>query len=281
MKLFSKRSNLEPIKIEIQIDSMDADLKNSLWSALMFVPLVNLNAGRIYLENFENLDSIVRKLWLNYFKKPIDTIPTYTNEAYDTLRHYFFSCEWNKVYDFIEFIANYYNNEIATKRFTSLCNTFLEREMSGYRFINNMITRITSEEEINEIEEALESTQEKKTIYTHLKKSLELLTDRKKPDYRNSIKESISAIEAICKDITKEPKATLGSALKTIESKSEIEIHKALKKSFESLYGYTSDADGIRHALLEEDNLEFEDAKLMLVTCSAFINYLQVKHLKM
>jgi hypothetical protein len=50
-------------------------------------------------------------------------------------------------------------------------------------------------------------------------------------------------------------------------------LHKALKSSFSSLYGYTSDSDGIRHAMLEESKLTFIDAKYMLVACTAFINY--------
>ena len=47
----------------------------------------------------------------------------------------------------------------------------------------------------------------------------------------------------------------------------------ALRNAFSSLYGYTNDAEGIRHALLEEGNLTKADAKFMLVCCSAFINY--------
>ena len=34
------------------------------------------------------------------------------------------------------------------------------------------------------------------------------------------------------------------------------------------------DADGIRHAMLEESNLSYIDAKFMLVACTNFINYL-------
>jgi hypothetical protein len=43
------------------------------------------------------------------------------------------------------------------------------------------------------------------------------------------------------------------------------------------MYGYTSDAEGIRHALMDEPTLESEDAKFMLVSCSAFVNYLRSK----
>lgn len=113
------------------------------------------------------------------------------------------------------------------------------------------------------------------TVTIHLRRSLELLSDRNNPDYRNSIKESISAIEAISCIIMNNPKATLGQALKEMEI--NFKLHPALKSTFSSLYGYTSDADGIRHSLLEESTLKQEDARFMLVTCSAFVNYLIVK----
>ena len=66
--------------------------------------------------------------------------------------------------------------------------------------------------------------------------------------------------------------ATLGQALKKVKEKTG--LHPALEKSFSSLYGYTSCSDGIRHALLDESNLNFDDAKFFIVSCSAFVNYL-------
>ena len=46
------------------------------------------------------------------------------------------------------------------------------------------------------------------------------------------------------------------------------------------MWTYTSDEHGIRHALLEESDLTFEDAKFMLVSCCAFVNYLKAKSVK-
>ncbi|GAI53088.1 unnamed protein product, partial [marine sediment metagenome] len=62
--------------------------------------------------------------------------------------------------------------------------------------------------------------------------------------------------------------------------KGKIDLHPALEKAFDSLYGYTSDEGGIRHALMGVPDLDFEDAKFMLVSCAAFINYLKLKSLK-
>lgn len=106
---------------------------------------------------------------------------------------------------------------------------------------------------------------------------MKFLSDRDNPNYRNSIKESISAVEAICKIIAKDSKATLGKALDIIEKSLKVSMHPALKVAFDKLYGYTSTTEGIRHALMDLPKLDFEDAKFMLVACSAFINYLIVK----
>jgi soluble cytochrome b562 len=188
------------------------------------------------------------------------------------VRKYFFECEWFEVYDFLEFVANNHDDEGRTGPLIFRSNVSLESEMSAYRFVDKCITQITSQVEIEAIEEAISTPL--KAVSTHLETSLGLLSDKKAPDYRNSIKESISAVEAMCKLISKKDKGTLAEALKSIKT---IEIHPALKKAFDSMYGYTSDEDGVRHSVMEESDLKFEDAKFMLVSCSAFVNYLTSK----
>lgn len=278
--LFSQRKGLKPIKNVMQIDSMDKDLRNSLWSALLIhyweymkhKYSLSSEGRKVFRDDIITLCEI---LWMGYFKSPIDTLSIHWEEIYKRLRTYFFECKWFEVYDFIEFVANYfpatYPYENTNTEFIDICNTILKREMSAYRFVGGRIVQITSEEEISEIEEALNKSFFE-PVNVHLREALDKISDRKSPDYRNSIKESISSVEALCNFITKKPKATLGNALREIEKK--VDIHKALKSAFSSLYGYTSDAQGIRHALMDVPNLDFEDAKFMLVACSAFINYL-------
>jgi len=270
MELFSQRKGIKPVKSIIQVENIDEDLRIGLWNALT----------RFYWEQVtdklipfnKSIGILFRKIWLDYFKSPLDTLKDYWPDTYEKIRKYFFDSEWYEVYDFIEFIANNYPGEYLNNNFMKYCNTILERELSAYRFVGGKIAQITSEEEISEIEETLKITEPLKAVNTHIKRALDLLADRKAPDYRNSVKESISAVEAISNLIANKKKATLGQALKAIESK--VSLHPALKNAFSSLYGYTSDADGIRHALLSESNLSFEEAKFMLVSCSAFVNYL-------
>jgi hypothetical protein len=182
------------------------------------------------------------------------------------------------VYDFIEFISNVHEDEIRNAAFQEACNNVLERELSAYRFVGGKIGAITSEEEIAVVEEAIQFPDALKPVSTHIARALDFLVDRKAPDYRNSIKESISAVEATCKLLTGMPKADLGYALKHLADK--ISLHPALEDGFLKMYAFTSDEDGIRHTLLDESDLSFEDAKFMLVSCCAFVNYLRAKSIK-
>jgi hypothetical protein len=274
MTLFSERKGITKPRTEFQIESMDDALKNCLWNVLSrnyFQTRLNLDG-----QPDETMQSFLLLLWHSYFKKPTDTIRTYWFQNYDFIREYFFQAYWYAVYDFIEFIVNNFPEEQRNERAIEAFNSVLEREMSGYRFVGKQITPITSKEEIAEVNEALETPFG--TVNAHLESALKLMSDRKSPDPRNSIKESISAVEALCRIITGEKNATLGKALDTIEREGKIELHGALKKAFDSLYGYTSSAEGIRHSLLDEKKgLSFEDAKFMLVSCSAFVNYLVSK----
>ena len=72
----------------------------------------------------------------------------------------------------------------------------------------------------------------------------------------------------MCQIITGDSKATLGKALK------QLNVHKALESGFSAIYGYTNDADGIRHAISGESSVDEDDARFFLVSCSAFVNYL-------
>jgi hypothetical protein len=277
MGLFSLRHGFKPVKNIIQVDSIDADLRNRLWNALSEYYWTTISTTYLGISIPAYTQTLLNRLWNNYYKKPMDTMPNSWNETYNEIRIYFFTSKWFEVYDFIEFIANEYPGSSYNLTFMVHCNSILKEELSAYRFVGGKIAQITKEEEIVEIEEALNIPDSLKPIKIHLKTSIDLLANRKSPDYRNSIKEAISAVEAICKLIANNNKATLGLAIETIEKGKKVKMHSALGRGFSNLYGYTNAADGIRHALLDEPDLDFEDAKFMLVSCSAFINYLIVK----
>lgn len=134
---------------------------------------------------------------------------------------------------------------------------------------------ITNSTELTEVDSASKHEEKLKPISTHIKAAVELLSKRPTPDYRNSIKESISAVEAAAKLISKNEKGELKDAFNAL--KEHFVIHGGLRAGFLSIYGWTSDDSGIRHALPDEEKVGFDEAKFMLVACSAFVNYLVSK----
>lgn len=268
---FSKRKGLSPVKVTVQKDGMDDALRHGLWNALHLCIWERIeydHYSRVFRSS--NVYNLFRSYWLYLFKLPLDTLPQSISIALNQVRNHFFGCRWFEAYDFIEFTAQYCPNTIKDS-YTHFCNDILRSELSAYRFVDSKLTDITSEEEIESIETAINSTTKYPGAKEHILTALEFLSDRKSPDYRNSIKESISAVESLCVSISDDPKASLGAALNAIERSHK--LHPAFKKALSSLYGYTSDSNGIRHALLEESSVSYSDAKFMLVACSAFVNY--------
>ena len=191
---------------------------------------------------------------------------------------------WYKKLDILENALRYLyalserNSSVASRvnHFVYSLNSDFKRLNYAYRIIDKQIVEVTSEEEITSIKKALEEN--KDNIKEHMTKALEHCSQRPTGDYRNSIKESISAVEALCREKTGE--STLGKALQKLE-KNGVVIPATLNAAFDKLYTYTNQPDtGIRHAIMDDDGKYtpgVDEAVFMLVSCSAFINYLNKK----
>lgn len=259
---FSERKGYTSVKKIIQIDDISDKLRNKLWNVI--------NHYKVYFADDKAGSKITPfeiEFFVEYLNQTTDEIST---EWTYRLKEQILEVEWYIVYDIIETIFKHFQND----NFSKEINYVLEEELSAYRFVNGICTDITSKQEIAMLEEAL-ADDTFPGVNKHLEQALILLSDKKKPDYRNSIKESISAVESLCQIITGKRKATLAGAIKVLEKNGK--IHTALKSAYLSIYGYTSDADGIRHGMLEEPDLNAHDAKFFLLSCTSFINYLKTK----
>ena len=182
--------------------------------------------------------------------------------------------ECNEVLDILWYINSWINQNYYSydKLFSKSFNVLFETEYVGYRFVGDKIVAITDKNEINEIEQACDAPYN--GCKAHIEKAVGFLADREHKDYKNCIKESISAVETICQIIIGSNTATLNKAIQKLKNKG-IKIHPVLETAFTKLYAYTSDEGGIRHAEgLFVSEVSFEEAKFMLVSCSAFVNYL-------
>ena len=278
---FSDRYGIKPENHEIQLGSLDKHSRVQLSNKVTEIHNNLISNGMLTVEE--------EAAFSCYIMGTIYSVPVNRRDAstwclaFDQIKSTILEAGYDDVLTVIEAIAQFldqhHGRNIASlyrkKTVYRLFNEVFENEYIGYRFIGNSISPIRDKQEIHPINEALGTS--KGATQEHIEKAVALLSDRNKPDYENSIKESISAVEAICEVLlnTKGKQATLGAMIKKLED-NEIVIHGALKEAFNKLYGYTNDANGIRHAGdIGGPSSTFEEAKFMLVACCAFINYLK------
>ena len=284
MKLFSERNKIKDVRTVVQIDDLDKKTRIKIWN------LFCDSMEQVWKENSATTE-FLKEFYCEIIEIPGDKIPVRdhrfpfnhrsnsdipfnyhsNSDIYDQFRDKILNGDYNIVLDIIElFIRSF-----KIKKFNTKFDNLFKEKMVGYRIFNSgEIYPVANEEEYNEINEAMSKTY-------HIQKAIKYLYDKKKPDYENSIKESISAVEEVCRDITEMKKATLSDCLKCIEE--HIQLHNAFKDALQKLYGWTSDEGGIRHSSTnykDKMNLDHEIAKFMLVTCSAFVNYLKEKQIQ-
>ena len=257
-----------------QINSMDDELRTCLWNALYnFLNCCDLSDFSIHHGDAQRLARQIAKihclrLWVDFFNQSQDQFHIF--EIRDSFASLFRRIEWYRVYDLIEFVLEIDTSPQAGD-FCGVCERCLKKHNSAYRIRGGKVVPITSEQELAEIDSAINS--EHPSPRDHIRSALSLFANRPTPDYPNSIKESISAVESLAKKVTGKEQATLGELTRELG-----ELHPAFQQALGKLYGYTSDAQGIRHGAFDDSaQIRQEDARFMLVICSAFVNYIEAK----
>lgn len=272
MRWFSERFGHKLPPSDLKEDEMPDSLVSALWDILCefcLYPIDERDIAGLYEGYSPNFDKFSRVIWSEILRKPIDTRPHIAENCYKKLREMFFSGKFYERYDIIEISGKITNHHWE---YYTRCNSVFERERAAFRFAGDQLVRISDPVELEEVEKAM-SSGPAEAVRMHIHRAAELYSDRRAPDYRNSIKESISAVEAAVSFISGRKAVGVSKQLQDVLA--DAVLHPALRQGFEKLYAYTSDADGIRHALMEDGrNLTQEDARYMLIACSAFANYL-------
>lgn len=88
---FSERKGMKKVSEIIQVEGMNADLRNSLWNVL---DLLAWRADGFIYDRYKEsgIELYSKELWFGYFKKPIDARPSSPGEILDEIREYFFEC---------------------------------------------------------------------------------------------------------------------------------------------------------------------------------------------
>jgi hypothetical protein len=173
------------------------------------------------------------------------------------------------LFDAMEFFARH--REASNELKSDLEDAFVEAR-AAYRLIDAQVIAIGTEEQGVAVEIALSATEEYgvNAARSHLVSSGAAL---RSGDWPGSIRESIHAVESVARRLSPDSN-TLGPALAELHRRGH--MHPALKNAFSTLYGYTNDEQGLRHANVFDNtaNVDEADALFMLGACASFVSYL-------
>jgi hypothetical protein len=201
--------------------------------------------------------------------QPVDEFSEAFDDAVGRAKGIVFKGQWSAVLGWLEFVLKHpaCPDDLAAK-----IDAIMRHCRLAYGiFDEQVISPIGSAAERANIERAFADLAAKEFhgARAHLRNAAEALTQGKTAD---SIRESIHTVESVVTVL--EPSGDFGKALARLEGKTR--IHGALKKGFTSIYGFTSDESGLRHALLDApaSAVDETDALFMIGACAAFVSYL-------
>lgn len=276
MASFAERMGRRAPRTISQRDDLDKETRNELWNTF-----VVFKEALSSIDNYSNYqdtahEKITDAVWAWEFKEAQDE--KHNNaQVWMRIKSEMYEANAYDVLDLIEEIGKYmgryetsYTGAID-KTYRDAFNDRFEHFLVGYRFIGEEITPVDSTVEAEAVIGAIADADSIAGARHSLERATELLADRETPDYPNSIKESILAVEAVVKKVT--GKGELSKGLAELE-KAGLTIHPALKSAWVKMYGWASDEKGVRHASIEAADADQALAKYVLVTCSAFVSYL-------
>ncbi len=266
MSRFSERVGARRPREVLQLGDIDEPLRIAIWNAIhlaftRYKNAVQASSDLVWWERG-------KRLAVEVLNRPVDEVPYGRTEPW--LKGIITGSPWHVVYDVLEWVVC----EAKDLRLVE-ANAVLAREGSGYRFLSGQLAPITSEHEIKAIEGATAAAERAghRGAATHLSEAVAKLAQKPEPDFRNSIKESISAVESALNAIAGTKAQGVKEALAILDGK--LGLHGGFAAGIKALYGWTSQDGGIRHAILDERHVGDAEARFMLVACSALVHFLE------
>ncbi len=278
---FSQRYGYAPLPEQMQLEEISRDLRREIWNVTrkLLISIRSEWGNEYYFD--EKGQQLIERVLGKLFKKAEDEINTTYVEVFRGFKDLVLRGKFNVVLDLVETIAN---NGRLTEGFVNHIGKLFEGHAAAYRLDTTRrpfwFLPQTSKEQGDAVQQAIKTLSEcgMEGADTHLRQAAEHVNARQ---YGDSIADSIHAVESVARVIDSKASQTLGPALDSLE-KAGLLKHPALKEAFKKLYGYTSDEQGIRHALLDKSSPDvgLDEAVFMFGTCASFAAYLVSKHRK-
>ena len=282
---FSQRQGYEPMPNPMRLEEISDALRREMWNEtrrllepISYRPEFDyFNHERDYFlpEGVKFIECVIGRL----LKISEDEVNTEYNHVINFMRNTILNDSFNKVLDLVEIISNEEpNHRFAGKIYHAFeahaAAYWLDLSRRPYQFFPR-----SNKAQGDATRKAIETIHDggMRGAEAHFRQAADHLNARQ---FADSITDSIHAVESAARTI--DPKAkTLGEALSSLE-RSGLLKHPALKEAFSKLYGYTSDEQGIRHALLDKasPDVDLDEAMFMFGACASFSAYLVNKHRK-
>lgn len=284
-RTFSQRYGYVPLPDPMQMEQVSDDLRIEIWNAIREILLsirsysLQEYSNECYFD--EESSRFIERVLGRVLIIAEDEIDTTYDEVFSQFKTLILQGCFNEVLDLVEIVANNrppedgFVNRISNSFERCAAAYWLDKSNYPYQFFPR-----SSKAQGEATQEAIKTIRDggMEGAATHLRDAAAHINAQQ---FADSISDSIHAVESVARQIDPKSK-TLGPALNSLEKAGLIK-HPALKEAFSKLYGYTSDEQGIRHALLEKNSpdVDLDEAMFIFGACASFAAYLVNKHHKM
>lgn len=272
---FSQRTGLEPIPSQLKLGEASAELRRLLYYYISLeIDRESSHAVDGYALFKSGWKRVAMDLHVLLFKQSADTFVNGAWEYKQRLNAFIHRAKIGELFNLVEFFVRHRGCSSELKR--ELADAFVTARAAYRIFDNKYIAAIGTEEQAAAFERAIADAEAKNATAARTQLIAAGVALRNS-DWAGSIRESIHAVEAMAVRLSP-GKDTLGAALSALEQRGH--LHGGLKKAFSALYGYSSDEEGVRHALVFSDEAQVDeaDALFMLGACASFVSYLLARN---
>ena len=274
---FSQAYGYEELPQPLKLEEIPDGARTMLWSVLFkFVKSESIyddDDGRTYVGGIWG--DILAFLHLEHYGYALDELD-YSMDDFMGYKSRFMDDQFNELFDLL--LAIMRRPECPQAFIWAVADVFKESRLAYVVDIDPPPTIYPSATR-EEGEAVLRATAELSKAglagaVNHLRKAADCIRQGDPP---GAVRESIHAVESTARSL--DPKANdLKPALRSLEAAGG--LHPALKQAFSKLYGFASDEQGIRHALIDspQANVGQDEAVFMLGACASFSSYLARKH---
>ncbi len=267
---FSQRTGLAPTPPQLKLGEVSADLRRLLhyYIGLEIERNVRVGVDSRYFDR--EWRRVVADLQVVLLKRSADEVEYRVSENEKLLKIFIERAEIGPLFDLVEFFVRH--PKCSSELKLELAEAFASSRAAYRIFDSKYVGAIGNEEQAAAFENAIVTAETANAVAAR-KQLIAASVALRNGDWSGSVRESIHAVEAVAVRLAPGTN-TLGAALKVIEQRGT--LHGGLKSAFASLYGYSSDQEGVRHALVFSESAQVDeaDALFMLGACAAFVSYL-------